>query len=64
MNDGLGAMDDQQQITYINPRMCELFGYTEAELIGRPVTDLLDETNEKILHENLERRRPGRPDAV
>jgi PAS domain S-box-containing protein len=59
MNDGLGAMDTQQRITYINPRMCELFGYSEAELIGRPLTHLLDEANKKILYKNLERRRYG-----
>ncbi len=59
MNDGLGAMDDQRQITYINPRMCELFGYPAEELIGRTLTDLLDEANEKILNKNLRRRRTG-----
>ncbi len=59
MNDGLGAINNQQQITYVNPKMCELFGYSEAEFIGRPLTDLLDKTNQKILHKNLERRRRG-----
>jgi PAS domain S-box-containing protein len=59
MNDGLGAMDEQQRITYINPKMCELFGYQENELIGRPVTDLLDPTNQKTLQDNLGRRQRG-----
>jgi PAS domain S-box-containing protein len=59
MNDGLGAMDDQQRITYVNPKMSELFGYSEAELIGRPLTDLLDKSNQKTLYKNLERRRRG-----
>ena len=59
MNDGLGAINNQQRITYVNPKMSELFGYSEAELIGRPLTDLLDRTNQKILHKNLERRRRG-----
>ena len=59
MNDGLGAMDDQQRITYVNPKMSELFGYSEAELIGRPLTDLLDKSNQKTLYKHLERRRRG-----
>ncbi len=59
MNDGLGAIDSLKRISYVNPRICELFGYPEAELIGRPLTDLLDEANQKILYENLARRRQG-----
>ncbi len=59
MNDGLGAIDNLQRIFYVNPRICELLGYPEAELIGRLLTDLLDEANQKILYKNLERRRLG-----
>ena len=64
MNDGLGAIDSSKRITYVNPRICELFGYSEAELIGRPLADLLDEANQQILHQNLEQRRAGRPDSL
>jgi PAS domain S-box-containing protein len=59
MNDGLGAMDEHQRITYINPRITELLGYSEDELIGRQVSVLLDETNRKILQDNLNRRQSG-----
>jgi PAS domain S-box-containing protein len=59
MNDGLGAIDTLKRITYVNPKICELLGYQEAELVGRPLTDLLDETNQQILNKNLERRQGG-----
>jgi PAS domain S-box-containing protein len=59
MNDGLGAINDQGRITYVNPRMCEFFGSPANEIIGRPLTDFLDAANEQILYENLQRRRTG-----
>jgi PAS domain S-box-containing protein len=59
MNDGLGAMDEHRRVTYVNPKMSELFGYTEGEFIGRSITDLLDKANQKILQKNLEERRLG-----
>lgn len=59
MNDGLGICDAQGHIVYVNPRFCELIGYTEAELLGRPLCDLLDAENQRILTEQLQRRRAG-----
>ncbi len=59
MNDGLGICDAQQRIVYVNPRFCELIGYTEAELLGRPLTMLLDEENRRILSAHFAQRREG-----
>jgi len=35
MGEGLYAMDNQGIITHVNPRACQLLGYSEAELIGQ-----------------------------
>ena len=59
MNDGLGICDTQQRIVYVNPRFCELIGYSEEELLGRQVTEFLDETNRQIFAEKFGRRREG-----
>ncbi len=59
MNDGLGISDAEGRIAYVNRKFCEIIGYTEAELLGRPVTELLDEDNQKILQEQISLRRLG-----
>ncbi|MFZ4289212.1 PAS domain S-box protein [Variovorax sp. HJSM1_2] len=38
--DGLLVANRQGQITMVNPRLCEIFAYAEAELMGQPI-DLL-----------------------
>jgi len=59
MNDGLGICDAQQRITYVNPRFCELIGYHESELLGKPLKELLDQENQEILAQQFSRRRAG-----
>jgi PAS domain S-box-containing protein len=59
MNDGLGISDDQKRIAYVNPRLCELFGYTAAELLGQPLSAFLDQNNKQIFKKHFEQRRTG-----
>ncbi len=59
MNDGLGICDAEQRIVYVNPRFCELVGYSEVELLGLPLTKLLDEANQQIFTEQFARRQAG-----
>ena len=40
-HEGIWNIDTQLHTTFVNPRMCEMLGYTAAELHGRPVTDFL-----------------------
>jgi len=59
MNDGLAVQDEDGLLLYVNRRLCDMLGYSEGELIERPVTSLLDETNQRILSEEMVRRRKG-----
>jgi PAS domain S-box-containing protein len=59
MNDGLGIIDKNAVITYVNNRTCEMLRYSRDEIIGHPVTDFLDDANQKILKEQIVRRRKG-----
>jgi len=40
-HDGILAVDDAGLITYVNPAAQAMFNYSEAELIGRPLSDLI-----------------------
>jgi PAS domain S-box-containing protein len=43
MNDGLGVQDENGIWTYVNNRFCEMLGYSREEMIGRPLTEFLNQ---------------------
>jgi PAS domain S-box-containing protein len=59
MTEGLGVQDENGLWTYVNDRLCEMLGRFHGEIIGRPVTEFLDEANQSILKEQMEKRREG-----
>ncbi len=46
--DSLLVVDAEQKISRVNRETCHLLDYTEAELIGRPVTELFAESAEEV----------------
>lgn len=59
LNDGLGLQDENGTLIYLNNKMSEMFGYSREEMIGRRVTDFLDDDNRKILEAQMAKRRKG-----
>ena len=59
MREGFGVLNERNEVTYINKRFCELIGFRPEEIIGRPVTDFVNQENLKILREQGGRRRKG-----
>jgi PAS domain S-box-containing protein len=59
MNEGLGVQDENGVWNYVNGRFSEMLGYSRDEMIGRPVTDFLGETNQNLTKEQMFRRRRG-----
>ncbi|RJS72834.1 MAG: PAS domain S-box protein, partial [Candidatus Syntrophoarchaeum sp. WYZ-LMO15] len=59
MNEGFCAIDENGYLTFVNPRLCEMLEYSEDELIGMDIRDLLDEENRQILERELEKRGRG-----
>ena len=41
--EGIVTIDDQMRIIMINPAALRMFGHTEAEMIGQPMSDLMPE---------------------
>jgi len=59
MSEGLGIRDENGTIIYVNERHCEILGYDKDEIIGRPITDFLDDENLHLMEEQMRLRREG-----
>lgn len=59
MNEGLGVLDRNGLVVFMNQRACEMLGYELEELIGKSPAFLFDEENQKILREQMAQRREG-----
>ncbi|MFU8769399.1 MAG: PAS domain-containing protein [Desulfotignum sp.] len=59
MGDGLSEIDEHQNTTYANDRLCRMWGRTREEIIGVPVTRFVDENSRAVLMDQLEKRRRG-----
>jgi len=60
MSDGLAIFDENSLNTYANGRFCQMLGYSSDDILGRPVTDFLDESGKKIVEEQIGERKKGK----
>ncbi|MFW9794068.1 MAG: PAS domain S-box protein [Candidatus Thorarchaeota archaeon] len=56
MNDGLGIIDDAGVFTYVNAKLARMLDYLPLQMLGKPLTDFVDDENKKILRENIRKR--------
>ena len=63
LNEGLTQVDSQGKLTFVNDRFKEMTGYSREELLGQNVSVLLDEDNQKVLEQQLAKRRAGIKDS-
>jgi PAS domain S-box-containing protein len=59
MNEGLGVGNENVVWTYVNDQLCWLLGDFAGNIIGRPLTDFLDEANQSVLREQVEKQKKG-----
>ncbi len=59
MGDGLSEVDENQVTTYANEMLCQMWGRSREEIIGVKVDQFLDEKNQKILSDQLAKRKKG-----
>lgn len=55
---------EDDQITYVNPRFAEIFGYEPAEVVGLTAVDLTHEGDEALVRENVRRRLDGEEETI
>jgi PAS domain S-box-containing protein len=57
LHEGIWVLDQDDRTTFVNPRMAEMLGYAEDEMIGQPVYAFNDEEWKKFTAAKMERRR-------
>lgn len=61
LNEGLSVVNEHGIIDYVNERLCEIVGYAEEELLGKPVADLFEEPFRPRFEDESFLRRVRRP---
>ena len=58
-NDAFGVIDDNGTLLYVNKRFEELLEYNPQEMLGKEITEFVDEDNKRVLEENIGKRKEG-----
>ncbi len=64
LHEGIWALDKDDITTFVNPRMAEMLGYTEEEMLGRTVYSFNDDQWKKFTEGQMQRRKQGIPEQV
>ena len=59
IHEGIWVIDKHANTTFVNPRMAEMLGYSEDEMIGKPLLSFMDEPGVALAKQNLDRRQRG-----
>ncbi len=57
--EGIWTIDAQARTSFVNPTMAQMLGYSVHEMLGRALTDFMDDEGVAITEANLVRRRQG-----
>ena len=60
--EGILVLGPGSMTTFVNAKMTEMLGYSEAEMIGRPLTDFMFEEDVPDHLQRMEKRRQGLPE--
>ena len=59
LNEGIWVIDNVAVTTFVNPKMAEILGYNEKEMIGRSLFSFMDDEGRRVAEWNIERRKNG-----
>ena len=57
--EGVWALDENENTTFVNPRICEMLGYTKNEMMGKNLHLLIPDSMEERINGNRIRREKG-----
>jgi PAS domain S-box-containing protein len=58
-HEGVWEIDAETRTRFVNPRMQQLLGYTANEMLGRRLTDFMDDEGRELARQQVERRKAG-----
>ncbi len=61
-HDGIMTVNADVTITFVNPRMAEMVGYTPDEMIGQPLWKVIGPESRRMVEDKIERRKKGLSD--
>ena len=61
MEEGLVKVDRHGEVTYVNDRVCRMFGYEKDQILGKGPDDFMDEEAAQKFREQLRKRKDGKP---
>jgi len=59
LQEGIWCIDKDGHTTFTNPRMAEILGYVEGEMIGKHLFSFMDERGISLAKDNMKRRKQG-----
>ncbi len=60
INEGLGVINEETSLTYANNKFCDMWGYSLEEIVGRPLTEFLDDEDLGIFNKQMEILKKGK----
>jgi PAS domain S-box-containing protein len=60
MNEGIGSVDPDGYIIYVNNKLCEMFGMPREEILGMHCFEFLDDENQQIFRNQGGRYKKGK----
>lgn len=57
--EGIWTIDARSLTDYVNPKMAKMMGYKPEEMIGRPISDFLDDEGKSLLVTHIKNRKKG-----
>ncbi len=59
LNEGIWQIDEHAKTTFVNKHMADMLGYSQEEMMEKPLFSFMDEQGKKIAQEKLKRRSQG-----
>ena len=62
--EGIWVLDKNSRTTFVNKKICDTFGYTEKEILGKKNTYFMDEGSKLIAMNALDKRKEGKSENL
>jgi len=57
--EGVWALDENENTIFVNPRICEMLGYSKNEMMGKNLHSFIPDSMEALIKENRSNRKKG-----